>query len=102
MAGKPGRSGGAREGAGDKPDPPVTNGAESLQTDDPVAFLRALMRDPNVDIKLRQDSAKRLLEHERRTAGDTGKKGQQKKAAEDIAAAGRFAPLAPPKLHAVK
>jgi phage terminase small subunit len=92
--------GGARENSGPDKKPPELNSSEALQTDDPIEFLRALMRDPNVDIKLRQDSAKRLLAL---TKGGkpAGKKGERAEAAEQ-AADGKFAALAPPKLRAVK
>lgn len=95
------RNGGAREGAGRKPDPVCLVDSTELQTDDPTAFLRALMRDPKVDIKLRQDSAKRLLAFEKQRGKDGGKKGARAEAAED-AATGKFAPMAAPKLRAVK
>ena len=94
-------NGGKREGAGrpEKPDDLVDSTA--LQTDDPIEFLRALMRDPKVDIKLRQDSAKRLLALDKAGRDTSGKKGQRARAAEQ-AVEGRFAPIAAPKLVAVK
>jgi len=104
MSGKAGSGcGGAREGAGRKPDPVALVDNEELETDDPIAFLRALMRDKSVDIKLRQDSAKRLMAFEKSGGkkGETGKKGERAQAAAE-ASEGRFAPGAPPKLRAVK
>jgi phage terminase small subunit len=77
------------------------NPSDALQTEDPVAFLRALMMDPTVDIKLRQDSAKRLIAYEKKKPGDRGKKDDQADAAK-VAADGKFAPMKAPKLHAVK
>jgi phage terminase small subunit len=87
-------------GSGDAPDPNV-NPSEALQTGDPVAFLRALMMDPTVDMKLRQDSAKRLIAYEKKKPGERGKKDDQADAAV-VAAGGKFAPMKAPKLHAVK
>jgi phage terminase small subunit len=66
MAGKPGKSGGVRPGAGRKPADavklsvpvPVT---ESLAHKDPKIFLMALMNDLEADIKIRADAAKSLL-----------------------------------------
>lgn len=95
--------GGARENSGPDKKPPELNNSVELQTDDPTEFLRALMRDPTVDIKLRQDSAKRLIAYEKRKPGAMGKKGEQKQAAAEASAPGsRFAPMEPPKLRAVK
>ncbi len=92
--------GGHREGAGSQPAPVGLVDSADLQTDDPIAFLRALMRDPKVDIKLRADAAKRLAAYEKRKPADQGKKGDQLDAAKQ-AAEGRFAPLQAPKLRAV-
>jgi hypothetical protein len=95
--------GGAREDSGPDKKPPELNESPELETDDPIEFLRALMRDKKVDIKLRQDSAKRLLAFEKRKPGQTGKKGEQKQAAADASSPGsRFAPIPAPKLRAVK
>jgi phage terminase small subunit len=96
MAGKPGRSGGARPGAGRKPSPPTLNDAIAL-TKDPKAFLTALMNDAGSDMKLRADAAKALMPFVHQKVGEAGKKDDAAEKAKQ-ASAGRFAPKAPPKL----
>lgn len=101
MAGKPGRSGGKRDGAGRKPADPVYADAASLQTKKPVQFLEALIADPLIDLKIRLDAAKALLSAELRRAENGGKK-EAKAAEAKKAASGKFSASAPPKLVAVK
>lgn len=105
MAGVKGKSGGKREGAGRKPNPPVllpsagiTSTGDAI-TRDPVAFLTSLMVDVGADIKVRADAAKALLPYTHTKKGEAGKKDEQKEAAA-VAARGRFAPMAPPRLVA--
>ncbi len=57
MAGMKGRSGGAREGAGRKPQKPRKTKAKGYKTPDPDAFLEALMQDENADFKDRLAAA---------------------------------------------
>lgn len=101
MAGVKGRSGGARPGAGRKPAPAVIADAEELQTDDPIEFLRAYMRDPNNPLKDRKEVAITLAKL-KAPPGRQGKGEQRKQAAEDVVDSGRFAPVDPPRLRAVK
>ena len=100
MAGKPGRSGGPRPGAGrpkneDKlleiPVPVI----DSLAHKDPKTFLLALMNDLEADVKLRADAAKALMPFMHQKLGEGGKKDQQAEAAKK-AAGGKFAAAAPP------
>lgn len=85
--------GGKREGAGRKPRATVP-----VLSDDPQAFLTAVMKGEIIPSMAQLDAAKTLVKV---TTATTGKKEQQGKAAED-AAKGRFAPKAPPKLVAVR
>lgn len=65
---------------------------------DPKDFLKALMNDPEEDMRLRTDAAKTLMPffHARKDAA--GKKDAKQAAAESVAS--RFAPAAPPRLVA--
>ena len=99
MAGKPGKSGGARPGAGRKPAEtvllsipvPIT---ENLAHKDPKVFLMALMNDLEADIKIRADAAKSLLPfmHAKVEAGVKDAKAEAAKKA----GAGKFGAAAPP------
>lgn len=104
MAGAKGRSGGAREGAGRKPAPPRKRRGKALQTDDPDAFLRAVMRDPNADFKDRMAAALALKKSAK--GPPAGKKEQQQAAANAIVQRNLAPAAAPtrarPKLVAVK
>jgi phage terminase small subunit len=98
MAGKPGRSGGARVGAGRKPRAkPV--GVDSPERD-PLEFLLDVMQGkvhPSPD-QLKAAIAATQYTHAKR--GEGGKKEAKQDAAVE-AAAGRFRPK-PPPLRAVK
>ena len=95
MAGKPGRSGGARPGAGrPKKEPAVLT--LSVQYDDPLAFLKAVMNDNGTEAKLRVDAAKALMPFVHVKKGEGGKKEQKQADAEKIAS--RFGQSAPPRL----
>jgi phage terminase small subunit len=99
MAGKPGKSGGVRPGAGRKPADavklsipvPVT---ESLAHKDAKMFLMALMNNLEADIKIRADAAKALLPFQHATVENTVK--DDKKEAAKKAATGKFGAAAPP------
>ncbi len=100
MAGVKGRSGGpransggARPGAGRPPNPPIEGHIDP--TDDPEEFLRRVMNDNSVDLKVRVDSAKALQTGALRRAEAIGKKVGKQKAAEAVA--GKFTPGAPPQ-----
>lgn len=94
MAGKPGRSGGARPGAGRPKKPPNLSDSPALLTKDPKAFLVAVMNDPATDMKVRADAAKALMPYVHGKVADQGKKAAKDEAAKK--ASGRFAPPAPP------
>ena len=96
MAGKPGRSGGVRPGAGRKPKEPVYLTLSTVY-DEPDKFLKAVMNDSGTDAKLRVDAAKALLSAQVRRAENGGKKQEQADAAKK-AAGGKFAASAPPTL----
>lgn len=105
MAGKPGRSGGTRPGAGR----PATQAkfsdsdelGKALQRGDPKAFLLAVMADAGNDARIRVDAAKALLPYTYERKGEGGKKDARTEAAK-TASRGKFAPSAPPTLAAVK
>ena len=99
MAGKPGKSGGLRPGAGRKPAEAVKLSipvpiAENLAHKDPKVFLLALMNDLEADVKLRADAAKALMPfmHAKVEAGVKDAKAEAAKKA----GAGKFGAAAPP------
>lgn len=103
MAGKPGKSGGLRPGAGRKPAEAVKLSipvpiAENLAHKDPKVFLLALMNDLEADVKLRADAAKALMPfmHAKVEAGLKDAKAEAAKKA----GAGKFGAAAPPRLVA--
>jgi phage terminase small subunit len=67
------------------------------QTDDPIQFLLNVMNNPEADAALRVRAAGAAAKLKQSRAGLGGKKGERKQAAE-VAATGKFAPAAPPKL----
>ena len=85
-----------REGAGCKPVVILSNN-RALITDDPVKFMRALMRDPKIPMKQRAEAARDLLDFEReaRVAQRPTKKAAVAEASER-AVKGRYAPMKPP------
>jgi hypothetical protein len=98
MAGKPGRSGGARPGAGRKPAPKeetITIATSGNQT--PLEFLLSVMNDNNLDDKLRLDAAKTAAQYVHSKKGEGGVKDEKQAAAKKVAS-GKFAPAAAPKL----
>ena len=103
MAGKPGRSGGARAGSGPKPKAAqkleiLVPALDALAHKDPKVFLLALMNDLEADVKLRADAAKALMPFMHTKLGEGGKKDQQQEAARKVAS--KFATATPPKLVA--
>lgn len=125
MAGVKGRSGGARPGAGRKPQPKKTNigvvvakekkraaqvapvEAPALSTKDdvtignvgttdPLEFLESVMRNPLAEDSLRVRAAVTVAQYRHAKKADAGKKGAKADAA-NKASTGRFAPAAPPK-----
>lgn len=97
MAGVKGKSGGARPGAGRKPNPPAIIDLAATY-DDPEKFLRAVMNDAMTDAKLRVDAAKALMPYVHPRKGEGGKKDAQDAAAKKVAS--RFSSAPPPKLVA--
>ncbi len=99
MAGKPGKSGGYRPGAGRKPAEsvklsvpvPVT---ETLAHKDPKVFLLALMNDLEADVKLRADAAKALMPFMHPKIGENVKDARHDAAKK--ASVGKFGAAAPP------
>ena len=100
MAGKPGRSGGSRRGAGRKPKekPPIT----TIDGIDPLDFLTGVMQGKIQADPLQVRAAIAAAQYVHTKKGDGGKKEEKGDAAKRVAAGERFAPSAPPKLVAVK
>lgn len=73
--------------------------AEIEQTDDPKEFLRRVMNNDGVDLKVRLDAAKKLIDFTHKKPGEAGKKEERNDAAKKIA--GGFVANQPPKLKAV-
>lgn len=97
MAGKPGKSGGARPGAGRKPKAPAILAPSTSMLNDPKGFLLAVMSDPANEARMRIDAAKALMPYMHEKVAEPGKK-DAKRAAAKTAGKGKFAPAAPPKL----
>lgn len=97
MPGKPGRSGGARPGAGRPKKEPVVLPMAAYY-DDPLTFLKAVMNDSGSEAKLRVDAAKALMPFMHQKLGEGGKKEQKNEEAKKVA--GRFAQAMAPRLAA--
>lgn len=96
MAGMPGRSGGARPGAGRKPKPTAVSDGR-----DPLEFLLDVMQG-KIDARPEQlKAAIAATQYVHNKRGEGGKRDEAKRDAER-AAGGKFAAAAPPKLTAVK
>ncbi len=93
-------SGGARVGAGRKPQPQeekltiATNGAQS-----PLEFLLSVMNDNEIDDRLRIDAAKTAAQYCHLKKGDGGIKDEKAEKAK-AAGTGKFGASAPPRLVA--
>lgn len=115
MAGKPGRSGGARAGAGRKPstlasvvgpsqEPAATGSGAApavapVVVSTPLQFLEAVMLDPKAPLAARLKAAQAAAPFvHARVAGAGGKKGERQQAAERVSQGDLFAPAAPPRL----
>jgi phage terminase small subunit len=88
MAGMPGRSGGARPGAGRKPAPkpdPVVCSEE-----DPLVFLKSVMQGAIDPSPSQLKAAIAAAQYVHRKAGEGGKKDERANAAK-VAAKGKFA-----------
>jgi|DEB0MinimDraft_10_1074344.scaffolds.fasta_scaffold208273_1 phage terminase small subunit len=100
--------GGYREGAGRPPKvaegPPqkaeikTANIDTDCAKDEPesIYFFRQLMKNNDVDLRIRMDAARQLLPYQARRLGETGKKEEREKKAKQ--AASKFATPQPPKL----
>lgn len=109
MAGKKGRSGGARKGtggarpgAGRKPKivvlvPELPKAPAVDAEPESIRFFRHVIAMTEVDVRIRLDAAKALAPFEAQKTGEVGKKDSKKSAAAKVAA-GKFAPAAPPRL----
>ena len=98
MAGKPGKSGGYRPGAGRKPKEPeekITIATNGKQT--PLEFLLSVMNDNEIEDRLRIDAAKTAAQYCHLKKGDGGIKDEQQEKAK-AAGAGKFGASAPPRL----
>lgn len=91
MAGKPGRSGGARPGAG-RPTKPPSLVDLAQEFEDPRAFLMRVMNSSKVDLKLRIDASKALMPFEHSKKSDQGKKVVRRDEASQMMLDGFFAP----------
>jgi hypothetical protein len=87
------KHGGARPGSGRKPLQPILCDSMALITDEPRAFLMAVMNEPALDMRMRVDAAKLLLRTEARRSVKAGRED-----ALERAMTGRFA-LRPPPAH---
>jgi phage terminase small subunit len=74
--------------------PPAT------ETDDPLEFMRRMMKDAEEDPRLRLEAAKQLAMFTVSKPSDKGKKEEQKDAAKEVAK--KFGPIAPPVMKLVK
>ena len=87
--------GGARAGAGRPKNPPVLT-TSIPATDEPRAFLVALMNYDQVDVRLRLEAAKCLMPYQHARSDNVGKKDNQVAAAQKLIASGKFSASAPP------
>lgn len=87
------------EETGEEPDI-VT--VEIPETDDPKAFLVALMNSPKAGVKARLEAAKALLPFEHSKMGEKGKKVTKEEGAKELAGRGHaYGSRKPPSLKAV-
>lgn len=98
MAGKPGRSGGARPGAGRPPktqDEKKTITTSGNQT--PLEFLLSVMNNNGIEDRLRLDAAKTAAQYVHPKKGESNK-GAEKDEAAKQAAAGKYGARQGPRL----
>lgn len=109
MAGVPGRSGGARSGAG-RPRkgapkaPPVVadlmpedSGGDEVEAGTPLEYLLRVMNDPVQDERLRVRAAVAAAQYVHTKTHDGGKRDAQADRAKQVAG-GKFAAAPPPRL----
>lgn len=100
MAGKPGRSGGARPGAGRKPKPkPVETPPPQVETRDPLEFLLDVMQGKVEATTVQVRAAVAASQYLHAKKGEGGKKEESAGKAK-AAASGKFGQAAPPRLVA--
>ena len=87
--------GGARPGAGRPKNQPTLSDSLALKTNDALQFLRGVMADDGIDIRLRIDAAKAIVSAELRKAEAKGSK-QAKDDEAKQASKGKFSPNKPP------
>lgn len=98
MSGQPGRSGGARPGAGRKPKPkPEEAQLPATEGQDPLDFLLSVQNDPAASAALRVRAAIAAAQYVHTKRHDGGKKEAAADAASK-AARGKFAARTAPKL----
>lgn len=99
MAGKPGKSGGARLGAGRKPKLPKTESKkiDATENQDPLAFLLSVQNNASVAPTLRVRAAIAAAQYVHVKRADGGKKEEQAGKAK-AAGGGRFSTPTPPRL----
>ena len=90
MNNQPKRRGGVRPGAGRPKSGPVLL-PDLPATNDPLAFLLALVNEPTADMRLRLNAAVTLMPYVHVKAGETGKKDAKQDAAKK-ASVGRLTP----------
>ena len=98
MAGKPGRSGGARPGAGRPPkseEEKTTIVTPGKQT--PLEFLLDVMNNNDIEDRLRLDAAKTAAQYVHPKKGEGGKT-EEKELAAQKAAAGKYGARQGPRL----
>lgn len=98
MAGKPGRSGGARPNSG--PKTKVQPKLDIPKKREPLEFLLSVMNDQEAAPALRVRAAVAAAQYRHSKKGDGGKTDERREAA-DKAGRGKFAPPAAPKLAVV-
>ena len=86
--------GGRRYGAGRPKNPPML--ANIPTTDDPLEFLRQVMNDMTLDMRVRVDAAKSMLPFTHQRNSKAGKKENQAAAAQKVITSGKFSASAPP------
>ena len=99
MAGKPGKSGGARPGAGRKPKAQKPEGQElgAIDNQDPLDFLLSVQNNAAVAPALRVRAAIAAAQYVHIKRADGGKKDEQAGKAK-AAGGGKFSTPTPPRL----
>ena len=89
----------AKEKPAESSEEPGIVTVEIPETDDPKAFLIALMNSPQAGVKARLEAAKALLPFEHSKMGEKGKKVTKEEGAKELAGRGHaYGSRKPPKL----